>query len=144
MEIRRAQAGDSLAIYQLICELEEIAFDKGLFEQRYLKNIRNEEIEYLVACEEERIAGFISLIFLSPLHHEGQVAEVQELIVASGMRGKGIGKALLKNAVALARERGCEMIELSSNMQRLRAHAFYEKHGMRKTHVKLTMRICET
>ncbi len=56
-------------------------------------------------------------------------AEVNGLIVAEGHRGSGSGKLLLRRAERWARERGCRVLNLRSNVIRKRAHKFYLRDG---------------
>jgi GNAT superfamily N-acetyltransferase len=41
-----------------------------------------------------------------------------------------VGPALLRRAMALARERGCHRLTLESGHHRQRAHRFYAREGM--------------
>ena len=52
-------------------------------------------------------------------------------------RGTGIGAALVGEAVARARARGCYRVQLTSNAGRPDAHRFYERLGFVPTHVGL-------
>jgi predicted GNAT family acetyltransferase len=51
------------------------------------------------------------------------------LVVASGWRGRGVGRALVEQAIDLLREAGCGLCEVTSNRALIEAHAFYEKPG---------------
>ena len=56
-------------------------------------------------------------------------AEIGGLVVASESRGQGIGRALMREAEAWARERGYGQVRLGSNVLRDEAHRFYEHLG---------------
>ncbi len=56
-------------------------------------------------------------------------AELNGLIVAEGQRSLGAGQRILEQAEKWARERGCSMLNLRSNVIRARAHQFYERQG---------------
>jgi len=56
-------------------------------------------------------------------------AELEGLVVDAEYRGGGIGRLLLERAERFARENGCPMLRLRSNVLRERAHAFYERSG---------------
>jgi GNAT superfamily N-acetyltransferase len=45
------------------------------------------------------------------------------------MQGRGVGAAMMRAAMDLARDKGCYKLVLSSNAKRVRAHAFYERLG---------------
>ncbi len=50
------------------------------------------------------------------------------------LRGSGIGAAMMRHAIATAREKGIGLVELSSNKSRTDAHRFYERLGFAKSH----------
>jgi GNAT superfamily N-acetyltransferase len=59
----------------------------------------------------------------------GTVTHIAGLVVDELHRSRGIGKLLLQDAEAWARERGCKVVRLTSNLTRSRAHGFYENLG---------------
>lgn len=67
--------------------------------------------------------------------HGARRAQIEAVRVRSGLRGGGIGEAMLRHAVAQAREQGCKLVQLSSDRRRGRAHLFYERLGFVATHV---------
>ncbi|HEX5480753.1 MAG TPA: GNAT family N-acetyltransferase, partial [Dehalococcoidia bacterium] len=50
-------------------------------------------------------------------------------VVREDARRGGIGAALMREAIAAARETGCYKVALTSNLRRTEAHAFYERLG---------------
>ncbi len=56
-------------------------------------------------------------------------AELHGLVVDDEFRGGGIGRLLLERVERFAREAGCSMLRLRSNVLRERAHPFYERNG---------------
>ena len=48
-----------------------------------------------------------------------------------GQRRRGIAAAGVQQAIGQARQRGCGMVQLTSNKKRLDAHRFYERLGYR-------------
>ena len=53
---------------------------------------------------------------------------VYELVTAESARSKGHGRAILGHVEELAAAEGCEMVALSSGLQRRDAHRFYQEH----------------
>ena len=68
-------------------------------------------------------------VSLNPLVESDLRAEINGLVVAEGQRSLGAGRLLLEEAERWARERGCRMVSLRSNVIRDRAHKFYERNG---------------
>jgi GNAT superfamily N-acetyltransferase len=55
--------------------------------------------------------------------------------IGSAARGTGLGSTLIQWCVDRARERGCALVQLTSDATRTDAHRFYERLGFRPTHV---------
>lgn len=141
MEIIYATAQDFNEIFNLMCELEEDILDKEAFATIFKKNLKNENIHYLVAKDGADIIGFISLYTHDLLHHVSKIAEVQELIVTARFQGQGIGYALLQKAKDIAIDQSCYQLEVCCNMSRTGSHKFYEKQSLAKTHYKFTEKL---
>jgi GNAT superfamily N-acetyltransferase len=62
-------------------------------------------------------------------------ALVESVRVAAALRGQGIGADLMADAETRARAAGCGLIQLTTNRDRARAHAFYVAQGYQPTHI---------
>lgn len=84
----------------------------------------------LLARDQEcgnRIIGTLTLvIFRIPT---GIRAWIEDVVVDSSARGRGVGEALTREAIRLAAERGAQTIDLTSRRSREAAHRLYEKVG---------------
>jgi len=65
-------------------------------------------------------------------HSGAPAALVEDVAVHPGAQGRGIGRALMQHAMAIAREAGCYKLALSCNHKREAAHAFYDRLGLRR------------
>jgi GNAT superfamily N-acetyltransferase len=63
---------------------------------------------------------------------------VDDLVTASGQRGRGLGAALLRELQSRAREAGCQAIDLDSGTARADAHRFYFRERMGITGLHFT------
>jgi GNAT superfamily N-acetyltransferase len=82
------------------------------------------------------VVGVCQLIVFRHLQaHGGLCAEVESVHVHPEHRSGGVGAALIGEAVARARALGCYRVQLTSNAGRPDAHRFYERLGLRPTHV---------
>ena len=57
---------------------------------------------------------------------------IEDVIVANSARGQGIGEALMKRAIEVAREKGASNISLTSNPMRESANRLYMRVGFKK------------
>jgi GNAT superfamily N-acetyltransferase len=86
-----------------------------------------------VAERDGTVVGSYALLVMHNLGHRGAPsAVVEDVVVQPAQQRKGIGKEMLRHALAEARERGCYKLALSANMKRDQAHAFYEALGFRR------------
>lgn len=65
----------------------------------------------------------------------GLYCQVEAVRTATDLRGRGIGAWLMESIEGEARKRGAARIQLTSNKERTRAHAFYERLGYVPSHV---------
>lgn len=139
--IRKAQFADVSSVYLLICELEEKELPRDYFEQTFRNNLESPLVHYWVAMESSKVIGFISLHEQFLLHHGKPTAEIQELIITSNYRGRGIGEMMLARVLEIAQFKGLEEVELTSNNMRTRAHEFYKSNGFAASHQKLVYKL---
>ncbi|MER7763403.1 GNAT family N-acetyltransferase [Streptomyces sp. NPDC097619] len=59
---------------------------------------------------------------------------IEAVRIRADRRGTGLGRVLMEGAVARARERGCALVQLTSNKERAAAHRFYEGLGFTASH----------
>jgi len=88
--------------------------------------------DYTVWLAEEGTAlvGTYSLLVMDNLGHRGAPEGVVENVaVAAHRQGDGIGRQMMRHAMAQCRARACYKLVLSSNVARGDAHRFYEKLG---------------
>ena len=91
----------------------------------------------LVAADAKAIAGVISI--RPSTHFTGERdGYIGELVVADGVSGRGIGRALVDAAEAWARERGLRNLTLHTGAFNANARAFYAALGFAEEEVRLT------
>ncbi|MBI5944201.1 MAG: GNAT family N-acetyltransferase [Chloroflexi bacterium] len=57
---------------------------------------------------------------------------IEDVIVDSSARGQGVGEALIKRAIEVAREKGAGNISLTCNPMRESANRLYQRMGFKK------------
>lgn len=82
-----------------------------------------------------RVVGVLQLSFIPGLTRRGMWrGQIEGVRVAASERGGGIGRAFLEWAIGQCRERGCGLVQLTSDKRRPEAHRFYEALGFAATH----------
>ena len=91
--------------------------------------------EMLVVERDGEPVGCFQLSYLPGLMRRGMWrGQIEVVHVAEKSRSLGIGSEMMRWAVERCRERGCAMVQLTSNKKRLDAHRFYERLGFLKSH----------
>ena len=91
--------------------------------------------EMLVACLDNEVMGVLQLTFIPGLTYQGAWrAQIEGVRIAAGSRSSGLGRALVEEAVRRARERGCRLVQLTTDKARPEAKRFYESLGFTATH----------
>jgi GNAT superfamily N-acetyltransferase len=82
--------------------------------------------KYVAFCE-RKIVGTFALLIMDNLAHMGTPsAIIEDVAVDPEWQGRGVGTQMMKYAFQICGEKGCYKAALSSNLNRKRAHAFYE------------------
>ncbi len=97
----------------------------------------------LVGEVEGRIVASLQLTFIPGIASRGAWrAQVETVRVARDLRGQGIGEPMMRYVIGLARERGCDRMQLTTNKARDDAQRFYRRLGFVASHegMKLWLR----
>jgi GNAT superfamily N-acetyltransferase len=98
----------------------------------------------VVAVEDGEIVGTLQLSFLPHLvRRGGERAQIEAVRVRSDRRGTGLGEVLFEWAIERARQRGCRLVQLTTDAQRDDAHRFYERLGFAPTHVGMKLSLSD-
>lgn len=95
--------------------------------------------EWMIAESDRTIRGF-ALFSVFPGAALKPAVFLKELFVTEQSRGHMIGKRLMEGLARLARERGCERIDLTTSTTNLRARSLYENLGGRDDPAKIFYR----
>lgn len=95
-----------------------------------------------VARHDGTVVGTFLLSLLPGLTGRGMLhAQLRSVQVRADLRSLGIGARMVAFAEDEARSRGAGVVELTSNMRRTQAHAFYERLGYAKSHAGFKKRL---
>lgn len=128
VNIRAAKWEDTQAICNL---LKQMGYPQplALIQEKFEILHSDPKSQILIAEEEDKVCGFLSLYFIPQIALKGDFAKVCYLCVDENIRSKGVGHLLLQQAEQFARQRGCDRMELHSDEQRTLAHQFYLREG---------------
>jgi len=91
--------------------------------------------EMIVVEEDGAPVGCFQLSYLPGLMRRGMWrGQIEVVHVAERHRNRGLGSLMMRWALERCRERGCGMVQLTSNKKRTDAHRFYERLGFSRSH----------
>ena len=142
LNFRKASFGDLEAIIRLLAddqlgqERERLAVDVHLAYKKAFDQIIADPNQFLMVVEKEgKIVGTSHLTFIPSLTFQGGLRmNIEAVRVDSSLRGQGIGEWMLNKVLALAKAKGCRIVQLTTNKKRTDALRFYEKLGFKATH----------
>jgi GNAT superfamily N-acetyltransferase len=87
-------------------------------------------VTLLVARNDKEIVGTTTVIvYTTPFWIK---ARLDEVVVDKSARGTGVGASLVRASLDLAREKGVEVVELQSGVQREEANRLYPRMGFKR------------
>jgi ribosomal protein S18 acetylase RimI-like enzyme len=103
---------------------------------------RDPNIQLMVAADaNDAVVGCMQLCILPGLSSQGASrALIEDVRVATHCRSRGIGEQMVRWAIAEARGKQCNVIELLTQNTRVDAQRFYVKLGFQASHVGMTIR----
>jgi GNAT superfamily N-acetyltransferase len=66
---------------------------------------------------------------------------IEAVRVRTDRRGGGLGRQLMTYAIERARDRGCRMVQLTTDKRRTDAHRFYERLGFVASHEGMKLKL---
>jgi GNAT superfamily N-acetyltransferase len=136
IEIRDAREVDLPAILRILAETgidggESFTLAEAREQWERLRRIP--DFRLLVAVIGDEVVGTYALQIMRKLGKRGTPAGVvEDVAVAVGWQGRGIGRAMMEHARAACRTAGCYKLALSSNLIRMDAHRFYDSLGFER------------
>ncbi len=149
MKVRQATPEDVPALVALFQELDRMQSDWRVFTPRpgfydevgakYQEAMQTENAVVLVAEDEGEIVGMAyGEVRIPSRFSDERALELSGVVVRTGYRGRGVGRALVQEAARFAGEMGVEWVELKTFAPNQGAMAFWEGLGFTPRVVQMT------
>lgn len=138
--IRRATAADVPGIVAMLVDDEigagrENPADLTPYQAGFAAVDADPNQALVVAERNGELVGTLQLTIIPGLSRQGATRGVVEGVrVAASARGTGLGTTLMEWSVEEARNRGCVLVQLTSDKARVDAHRFYLRLGFTQSH----------
>ena len=143
ISFRKARTADLPAIIRLLADdalgqSREIVSDTP--DHHYLEAFAAIEADAnqllaVAVSDADEIVGCLQLSFIPGLSRAGMWrGQIESVRISAGQRGSGVGSAMIEWAIERAAERGCKLVQLTSDKARPEAIRFYEKLGFVASH----------
>ena len=98
--------------------------------------------ELVVVQREQQLVGMLQLTFIPYLTHMGSWrCLIEGVRIHKDFRGQGLGTAAFEWAIQRADQKGCAMVQLTSDKQRHNAIRFYQRLGFKASHEGFKLRL---
>lgn len=134
--IRPAIASDASELARLFTELGHPMSAAGI-RDHWAEWAGAANSAFVAAKGDGALLGVITLHRMLVLHRPKPVGRITALIVDPSARSGGIGRALVAAAEVALAGANCGLLEITSNLRLVDAHAFYERLGYRRTSIRL-------
>ena len=100
--------------------------------------------ELIVIEAEGKVAGMMQLTFIPYLTHTGTLrCLIEGVRIHAEFRGQGQGTKMIQWAISRAEQKGCALVQLTTDKQRPDAIRFYEDLGFEATHEGFKLKLSQ-
>ena len=128
IDIREVTTFDSSLVEPIRSLLQQLTSREIAFSEESLRQIISDKASRLfLLYSDNTVAGMLTLgIYSAPT---GRKAWVEDVVVDSQYRGRGLGRQLVQYAISCVRTLSPVTLMLTSNPQRTEANALYRREG---------------
>jgi GNAT superfamily N-acetyltransferase len=134
MKIRELSSDDYQSMVSLLKQLGYGDNDAESLSKRYAVFKNHEGIVFVVEDVAKKVVGFAAITVMPLIHCDGFLARIAGICIDEKYRSAGIGADLLKFIENYSVEKGCVLLEVTTNLVREKAHQFYLNNGFVETH----------
>jgi len=97
-----------------------------------------------VGEQDGAIVASLQLTYIPGLSRGGmRRAQIESVRVRADLRGQRIGERLIEAAIDRARQRGCGVMQLTTDLRRTTAHHFYRRLAFEASHAGMKLRVID-
>ncbi|MCX7783151.1 MAG: GNAT family N-acetyltransferase [Meiothermus sp.] len=147
--IRRATRSDVPEIVRLLVDdplgQTREAFTDPLPESYYraFEAIEADSNQFLAVVEQEGdIVGTFQLSLIPGMSRQGAWrAQIEAVRIDHALRNRGLGQVVMEWVIEQARQRGCALVQLTTDKSRKDAHRFYQRLGFISSHEGMKLKL---
>ncbi|WP_433118945.1 N-acetyltransferase family protein [Micromonospora sp. CA-246542] len=104
--------------------------------ERAFADISADPRNFLIVAEQDgELVGCLQITYIPGLgRHGAERSLIESVRVRSDRRGQGLGRQMMAWVIDQARQRGCALVQLTTDKSRADAHRFYLSLGFRASH----------
>ncbi|WP_103350363.1 GNAT family N-acetyltransferase [Amycolatopsis sp. CA-128772] len=96
----------------------------------------------VVVVSDNEPVGTLQLTIIPGLARRGALrGQIEAVRIRADHRGSGLGANLIRWAINESRQRGCALVQLTSDVSRTDAHRFYERLGFAPSHTGFKLKL---
>ena len=129
--VRRAELRDAVAVRSLLSQMgPQFTTDRDVFDAAYAEVLTQDDDHLLFVSDiDDTVVGYALATIARLFYTNGDSAQIHELVVDEGSRGRGVGSHLVTAIERECLNRGVKQLTVAT----LRSAAFYERMDYRST-----------
>nr|BFE84126.1 GNAT family N-acetyltransferase [Planobispora longispora] len=139
MEFRTARLEDLPAVVAMIADDSIAAARTGTYGPEHRAAFEaiaaDPNNELIVAERDGEVVGTMQLTYIPGISRRGALRlQIEAVRITAALRGQGLGRKMMGWAIERGRERGCAVVQLTTDKRREDAHRFYDSLGFAASH----------
>ncbi|MGL6012063.1 MAG: GNAT family N-acetyltransferase [Shewanella oncorhynchi] len=148
IRLARLQDTDSVQVLleQLGYSLPHAALAQTLSQYQHDSLRRSDELlvyEQHNAQGDLQVVAVMALMFFDYFPALSRICRITAIVVDADMRGQGVGSQLIAFAKERGKQENCQLLELTTSMQRIATQQYYESIGFTNTSFRYSLVLSE-
>jgi ribosomal protein S18 acetylase RimI-like enzyme len=145
MKIRKAKKGDKKEFVNLCHQsfIEDGTKKKDIsvikIRKQFDEFLNSNKKIFLMVEDKNSIKGYLAADISKNIWQKS--GYINDVFIAKGERGKGIGTLLLKKVIKIIKSKGIKKIRLSVDLKNTGAQRLYERFGFKKTQYDMVLKV---